>query len=150
LIVETAGWLEAVETAGFRGGDKAELASDGRRLEISISARTGAPRQVFFRVRPVGVPVTLRGRLGARDLSPADVFVGENGVHPAVLPFALPELDADRVEGLFKPGTSTSGVVVYLDQPSGRAVQDLNPAEREQLCALGYINCSADETRKPR
>lgn len=150
LIVETAGWIEAVETAGFRVGDKAEVASDRRRLEIKVSARTGAPRHVFFRVRPVGVPVTLRGRLGARDLSPADVFVGETGAHPAALPFALPELDADMVEGLFKPGTSKSGVVVYLDQPSGRAVQDLNPAEREQLCALGYITCSAAETRKPR
>ena len=46
------------------------------------------------------------------------------------------------LEGLFKPGPSKSGVVVYLDQPSGRAVKDLDPAEREHLCALGYINCS--------
>jgi arylsulfatase A-like enzyme len=149
LVVETAGWLEGVETTGFGRGEKAEIKNNGRRLEITVSPGAGAPRNVFFRVRPVGVPVTMEGRLGGRDLAPADVFVGESGVHPVRLPFALPEMDADTVEGLFRPGGSKSGVLVYLDQPSGRAVQDLGPAEREHLCALGYINCGGAEVKKP-
>lgn len=150
LTVETAGWLEGVETAGLGIGEKTEILDSGRRLVMTLSPRPGAPREVFFRVRPVGVPVTLHGQLNGRLLSPVDVFVGEGGVHPPLLPFALPELDADTVEGLFKPGPATTGVVVYLDQPSGRAIQDLDAEEREQLCALGYINCSGLEAGKPR
>lgn len=142
LVVETAGWVEGVETAGLGISEKAEIGGNGRVLRISLSPKPGAPRDVFFRVRPVGVPVTLNGMMGARSLSPADLFVGESGAHPPALPFALPSLDADVLEGLFKPGPSRNGVVLYLDQPSGRAVKDLDPAEREHLCALGYINCS--------
>jgi hypothetical protein len=145
LSVETAGWIEGVETAGLGLSEKAELKNNGRVLEITLAPRAGMPRDIFFRVRPVGVPVTLRGRLGARDLAPADVFVGEQGSHPRSLPFPLPELDGDSVEGMFKPGTSKTGLLIYIDAPSGRAVQDLDPAEREHLCALGYINCSGDK-----
>jgi hypothetical protein len=86
--------------------------------------------------------------MGSRDLAPADVFIGESGAHPGTLPFPLPELDGDFVQGMFKPGVSKSGVVIYLDQPSGRAVQELDPAEREHLCALGYINCGGGEGKK--
>jgi len=150
LIVESAGWLEDVETSGFGLRDKAEIKENGRRLEINVAPRPGAPREVFFRVRPVGVPVTLHGEIAGRLLSPVDVYVGEGGIHPPLLPFALPELDADTVEGLFKPGATRTGVAVYLDQPSDRAIQDLNAEEREHLCALGYINCSGTEAKKPR
>ena len=148
LLVETTGWVEGVETAGLGLSEKAEVKNNGRLLEVTLSPRAGMPRDIFFRVRPVGVPVTLRGRLGGRDLVPSDVFVGEQGHHPASLPFPLPELDSDSVEGMFKPGTSKSGLLIYLDTPSGRAVQDLDPAEREHLCALGYINCSGGTDKK--
>ncbi len=148
LWVETTGWIEGVETAGLGLSEKAELKGNGRLLEITLSPKAGVPRDVFFRVRPVGVPVTLRGRMGGRDLAPADVFVGEQGGHPTSLPFPLPELDGDSVEGMFKPGASKTGVLIYLDTPSGRAVQDLDPAEREHLCALGYINCSGGADKK--
>ncbi len=150
LRVETSGWIEAVETAGLGLSEKAEIKDNGRLLELTLSPRVGAPRDVFFRVRPVGVPVTLRGRIGSRDLARGDFFIGESGAHPLRLPFLLPELDGDSVEGMFKPGSSTSGVVVYLDQPSGRAVQDLAPAEREHLCALGYINCAGPPNKTVR
>ena len=150
LIVETAGWIEGVEAAGLGISEKAEIRNNGRVLEITLSPKAGMPRDIFFRVRPVGVPVTLRGRMGERELRPADVFIGESGAHPMALPFSLPELDSDSVEGMFKPGAAKSGVVVYLDQPSGRSVQDLDPAEREHLCALGYINCGGFEAKKPR
>jgi hypothetical protein len=150
LVVETTGWIEGVESAGLGLTEKAEIKEGGRVLEITLLPKAGMPRDVFFRVRPVGVPVTLRGRTGSRELAPGDVFVGEKGIHPSLLPFALPEMDSDSVEGMFKPGSSKSGVIVYLDQPSGRSVQDLDPAEREHLCALGYINCSGGESKKPR
>ena len=142
LLLETAGWIEGVETAGLGVTEKAEIRNSGRVLEVTLSPKAGASRDIFFRVRPVGVPVTLRGQMGSRALGPADIFVGESGSHPPALPFLLPGLDADVLEGLFKPGPAKTGVLVYLDQPSGRAVKDLDPAEREHLCALGYINCS--------
>ncbi len=150
LRIETTGWIEGVETAGLGLAEKAELKNNGRLLEVTLAPRVGMPRDIFFRVRPVGVPVTLQGRLGGRDLSPADVFVGEQGRHPGSLPFPLPELDADSVQGMFKPGTSKTGLLIYIDTPSGRAVQDLDPAEREHLCALGYINCSTGADKKGR
>ncbi len=109
LLVETPGWIEGVEAAGLGLGEKAEIKNGGRLLELTLSPRIGGPREVFFRVRPTGVPVTLRGRLGSRDLAAADVSLGETGAHPSALPFALPELDADSVEGLFKPGPATVG-----------------------------------------
>jgi arylsulfatase A-like enzyme len=143
LILETTGWIEGVETAGLGITEKAQLKNNARLLEITLAPKPGAPRDVFFRVRPVGVPVTLRGRLGSRDLGAADVFIGEHGAHPSTVPFLLPEMDGDSVTGMFKPGQTRAGIVLYLDQPSGRAIKDLNPEEREQLCALGYINCSA-------
>ncbi len=148
LLVETTGWIEGVESAGLGIREKAEVRNNGRLLEITLTPKPGMPRDIFFRVRPVGVPVTLRGRRGGRDLVPADVFVGERGDHPPSLPLRLPELDSDSVEGMFKPGSSKTGVLIYLDAPSGRAVQDLDPAEREHLCALGYINCSPGPDKK--
>ena len=143
LLVETTGWIEAVESAGLGLSERAELKNNGRLLEITLSPKPGMPREVFFRVRPVGVPVTLRGRLGGRDLAPADVFVGERGDHPPSLPFALPGLDADDVEGLFKPGSARAGVLMYLDQPSGRKVAVIDCARVEELCALGYLSGKA-------
>jgi arylsulfatase A-like enzyme len=139
LQVETTGWIEGVETAGLGLGEKAELRNSGRLLEVTLAPKPGLPRDIFFRVRPVGVPVTLRGRLGARELATADVFVGENSTHPSSLPFSLPGLDADDVEGLFRPGPAKAGVVVYLDQPSGRKVPVMECARVEELCALGYL-----------
>lgn len=148
LIVETPGWIEGVEASGLGLAEKAQITNNGRTLELTLQPKPGQPRDIFFRLRPVGVPVTLKGRLGARALSPQDVLIGETGQHPKALPFELPELDADSVEGLFRPGAAKTGIVLYLDQPSGKKVQDLNPAEREHLCALGYINCSGS-AKKP-
>jgi arylsulfatase A-like enzyme len=139
LIVETTGWIEGVESAGLGLAEKTQLKNNGRLLELTLAPKAGAPREVFFRVRPVGVPVTLRGRIGSRDMSPADVSLGEAGVRPRAIPFPLPEMDGDSVLGIFKPGPAKSGIVVYLDQPSGRKVQDLDCSQIEAMCALGYL-----------
>ena len=148
LLIETPGWIEGLETAGLGLSDRAEIKNNQRVLEVTVTPKPGAPRDLFFRVRPVGVPVTLRGRMGTRDLTPKDVFFGEEGSHPKALPFLLPELEGDSVVGLFKPGRSESGVVIYLDQPSGRSLQTLDAAQIEQLCALGYISGEACKARK--
>ena len=147
LIVETSGWIEGLETAGLGLAERAEISGNQRRLEINLIPKPGAPRDVFFRVRPVGVPVTLRGRMGGRDLTPADIFIGEQGARPKAVPFALPELEGDSVAGLFKPGSSKTGLVLYLDQPSGRGLQKLDAPQVEQLCALGYISGKACEQK---
>ena len=141
LILETPGWIEGVETAGLGLSEKAEIKNNGKLLEVNLKPKAGLPRDIFFRVRPVGVPVSIRGRLGSRDLVPADVFVGEQNTHPKALPFALPGLDADSLDGLFKPGSSKTGVVIYLDQPSGRDLTGLDKdcARIEEMCALGYL-----------
>jgi arylsulfatase A-like enzyme len=151
LLVETPGWIEGVETAGLGLKERAEIGNSGRLLEITLwpGGGGGGAREIFFRLRPTGVPVTLRGRLGSRDLAAGDVSVGESGAHPSALPFALPGLDADSVEGLFKPGPARSGVVVYLDQPSGRAVKDLDCSRIEEMCALGYLAGKACDQKCP-
>ena len=147
LLIETAGWIEGVEAAGLGLAERAEIKNGGRLLEITLLPKASMPRDIFFRVRPVGVPVTLRGRIGTRDLTPGDIFVGEGNGHPAALPFALPELDSDSVEGMFKPGASKTGVLIYLDQPAGRKVQDLDCARVEEMCALGYLSGKACDQR---
>jgi arylsulfatase A-like enzyme len=143
LILETPGWIEGVETAGLGLREKAELRNNGRILEVTLAPKPGQPRDVFFRVRPVGVPVTLNGRFEGRALVASDVFVGESSTHPSALPFSLPGLDADDLAGLFKPGPAKSGVLVYLDQPSNRKVQEIDCARVEELCALGYLSGKA-------
>ena len=55
--------------------------------------------------------------------------------------------DFDSVAGLFKPGSSKTGLVLYLDQPSGRGLQKLDAPQVEQLCALGYISGKACEQK---
>jgi arylsulfatase A-like enzyme len=143
LVVETPGWIENVESAGFGLSEKATLKDSGRTLEITVSPRPGAFREVLFRVRPMGAPVTLRGRIGSRDAGSADIFFGETGVHPPSIPAALPGLDADSVAGFFKPGASKAGVLVYLDQPSGRLPTDLDCETCEHMRALGYLSPDA-------
>ena len=147
LLVETTGWIEGVETAGLGLAEKAEIKHNGRLLEITLQPRPGAPREIFFRVRPVGVPVTLTGRIGARPLGPSDIFFGESGVHPATMPYEFPGLDSDVLTGAFKPGKSTAGVAVYLDQPQGRNVAEIDCGRVEELCALGYLSGKACDQR---
>jgi len=144
LIVETPGWIEGVESTGLGLSDKTTITNEGRGLEINVTPKAGGPREIFFRVRPVGVPVTLRGRIGARELQASDVFVGEQSSHPRAIPFALPGLDADFITGFFKPGPSTTGVIVYLDQPSDRKKPSDLPCDQcQSMAALGYISPDA-------
>jgi len=144
LTIETRGWLEGVEATGLGPQERWRLGGNGRRLELALAPRPGAPRQIGFTVRPVGAPVTLAGTRDGRPLRPADVAVGESSVRPEVFPFRLPdvesETEADRGLNLFAaPRGTASGVRVWLALPAGRSLEELDPEARERLKALGYV-----------
>ena len=144
LKLETRGWLEGVEATGLGPGERSSLGGNGRWLELSLQPRPGAPREIGFTVRPVGVPVTLAGTRDGRPLRPADVAVGASSFRPGAFPFRLPDIesetDNDRGINLFAaPPAGTPGVRVWLALPPGRKVQEMDEASRERLKALGYV-----------
>jgi arylsulfatase A-like enzyme len=144
LHLQSRGWLEGVETAGFGPGDRWTVGGNGRFLHLTAQPRAGAPREVGFTLRPVGAPVELSGTRDGRPLRGADVSIGGTAFHPQQLPLRLPDIesetDADRGLVLFKaPPPAQPGVRVWLTLPPGRTVNELDPATRERLKALGYV-----------
>ena len=144
LRLETRGWLEGVEATGLGPQERWSLGGNGRWLDLALTPRPGAPRQIGFTVRPVGAPVTLAGTRDGRPLRPADIAVGESSFRPEAFPFRLPdvesETEADRGLNLFAaPRGAAPGVRVWLTLPAGRSLQELDPEARERLKALGYV-----------
>jgi arylsulfatase A-like enzyme len=144
LKLETRGWLEGIEATGLGPGERSTLGGNGRWLDLSLAPRPGAPREIGFTVRPVGVPVTLAGTLDGRPLRPTDVAVGANSFRPGAFPFRLPDIesetDNDRGIHLFAaPPAGAYGVRVWLALPAGRTVREMDEASRERLKALGYV-----------
>lgn len=141
LKVETAGWIEAVETAGFGLGDRAELSRNGRELTVTLARGSGRPRDVVFRARPVGVPVFLAGEWQGRALRGADVAIGVNGARPGGARVRLPEVEDETVQELFEPPPKiASGLVVYLQAVAGAKFTNLDAEAKERLCAMGYLS----------
>jgi arylsulfatase A-like enzyme len=144
LRLETRGWIEDVEASGFGPQERWSLGGNGRWLELSVRPKAGAPREVGFTLRPVGVPVTLAGRRDARPLVPRDVAIGGTAFRPRRFPFRLPdvesETDNDRGISLFAaPPEKVTGVRVWLKLPPGRSIEQLDAETRERLKALGYV-----------
>ena len=144
LRLETRGWLEGVETTGLGPEERWSVGGNGRWLELAARPRPGAPREVGFSVRPVGAPVELSGTRDGRALRAADVAVGATAFQPAAFPFHLPDIESeteqDRGLQLFKPPRAdVTGVRLWLALPPGRTIQELDPASRERLKALGYV-----------
>jgi hypothetical protein len=103
---------------------------------------------VRFSERPFGAPVWLDGTRNDRALAPTSIFVGEQGVHPAAVPFRLPEAEVEgvRKENVFAaPRTQAPGLHVWLVPRAGRqAPVAIGRENCEQLKALGYVaDCPA-------
>ena len=144
LKLETRGWLEDVEATGFGPEERFSVGGNGRWLEMSVRPRPGAPREIGFTVRPVGVPIALSGRRDARPLVPGDVAIGGTAFRPDRFPFRLPDIesetDHDRGISLFAaPPGDVAGVRVWLELPPGRSIDELDAETRERLKALGYV-----------
>jgi arylsulfatase A-like enzyme len=143
LRLRTGGWVEGVEAVGFGSSERYEVEANGRRLVLSAEPRPGQPREVTFGVRPQGAPVRLEGTRDGRPLRPSDVLIAREAVHPAAVPFALPEIEteAERVEDIFSaPPAGRPGLQVWLAMAPGHSVLEFDAATRERLKALGYIN----------
>lgn len=144
LQIETPGWIESLDTAGFSLKDRAEISKEAGDLDVTLTAGPGRTREIIFRVRPAGVPVTLRGTLGGRDLRPTDIAIGERGTAAAKVPALLPEVEGDTVQELFKPPMdSKAPIAVFLQAVSGAQFLNLDRATIERLCALGYLSGAA-------
>ena len=71
-------------------------------------------------------------------------MIGETAFRPEAFPLRLPDIEseteADRGLLLFKPPRpELGGVRIWLSLPPGRTIQELDPATRERLKALGYV-----------
>jgi arylsulfatase A-like enzyme len=144
LRFETRGWIEAVEASGFGADEPWSVEANGRRLQLEAWPRAGAPREIAFTLRPLGVPVVLSGTRGSQPLEPGRVAIAGSSWHPPSLPWRLPDVEseAEREGGLdlFVPPTSeTPGVRVWLTLPEGQSLMELDEADRERLRALGYL-----------
>jgi arylsulfatase A-like enzyme len=143
LSLKTGGWIEGVEVKGFGSADSHWLGASGRRLALQVHPRPGQPREVAFSIRPRGAPVRLEGTRDGRPLQVADVLIAREAVHPAEIPFFLPEIESEseRVENIFTaPPAGLPGVHVWLALAPGRHVMELDAATRERLKALGYLD----------
>jgi arylsulfatase A-like enzyme len=144
LRLETRGWLEGIELAGLGPQERSSVGGNGRTVDLLLQPRDGAPREISFTVRPVGVPVLLSGTRDGRPLRPLDVAIGEGGQHPEALPYRLPDIESeterDRGLRLFAaPASASSPVRLWLTLPPGQSLGELDAATRERLRALGYV-----------
>ncbi len=144
LRFETHGWLESVEATGFGTEERWSVGGNGRWLQLEARPRPGAAREIGFTIRPIGAPVQLAGTRDGRALRRGDVAIGETAFLPELFPLRLPDIesetDRDRGLVLFKPPRDeVGGVRLWLRLPPGRTLQELDPATRERLKALGYV-----------
>jgi arylsulfatase A-like enzyme len=142
--LKTGGWFEAVEAGSFGPSDRYQLEGNGRKLIVKVEPRPGRPREIAFAIRPMGAPVQLEGTRRGRPLAARDVLIAQEGVHPAAVPFVLPEIESEkeRVENIFAaPPEGAPGIHVWLEMTAGRAppaAMDRDTCER--LKALGYVD----------
>jgi len=145
LTLKTHGWIEGVEALALDGGERSSLEANGRRLELRLRPRPGAPREVSFGVRPQGAPVWLDGTRQGRPLRPADVLVAREGLRPQALPYRIPDLEPpaegeDQTSAnLFAAPAGGAGVHLWLTLVPGRRLLELDTETRERLKALGYV-----------
>lgn len=142
LTLSTGGWLEGVQASGLGPRESAAVEANGRRLVLRLTPRPGQPREVAFGLRPLGVRVELAGTREGRPLQPGEVWIAEDGAHPAGVPVELPDPEGERARtgSLFSPPPAgRDGVAVWLTMTSGRQVLELDKEAQERLKALGYL-----------
>jgi arylsulfatase A-like enzyme len=141
--LKSGGWMEGVEAAGLGQGERYETENAGRGLVLTVRPRPGQLREVAFGVRPLGAPVWLSGTRDGQPLRPGDVYMAREGIHPAAVPFALPEIETEkeRTEDIFAPPPSgRAGIHVWLTLLAGHQPMAMSKAKCEELKALGYIS----------
>jgi hypothetical protein len=143
MLFKTGGWIEGVQAVGFGTNDRHDLDGNGRKLIVTVTPKAGHLREIAFGLRPQGAPVWLEGTRDGGPLSPNDVYIAQEGIHPVEVPFKLPEIETEkeRAENIFAPPAGGKpGVHVWLTLDSGKQVMSMDKDTCERLKALGYIS----------
>jgi hypothetical protein len=143
VLFKTGGWIEGVEPIGFGPEDRYDLDGNGRKLIVTVRPPPGRPREIAFSLRPQGAPVWLEGARDGKPLAGADVSMAREGIHPAEVPFKLPEIESEkeRTENIFAaPREERPGVHVWLTLAPGHQVLAMDKDTCERLKALGYVS----------
>jgi arylsulfatase A-like enzyme len=142
LRLHTQGVIEQVEVEGT-GQSEQHVQSGPGELNLIVTPKPKQPREVRFRITPLGAPIWLDGTYNGRALAPATIFLGEEGTHPAAVPFLLPEaeIEGERSANVFaEPRTKEPGLRIWLaPSPTHAAPAPLDRYTCEQLRALGYV-----------
>jgi hypothetical protein len=146
LLFKTGGWIEGVEPIGFGPEDRYDLDGNGRKLIITVRPQPGRPREIAFSLRPQGAPVWLEGSRDGKDLTPAEVYMAQEGIHPAEVPFKLPEIESEkeRTDNIFAPPSQERpGLAIWLEMEGGKpAPVKMDKETCERMKALGYVSAS--------
>ncbi|HET6897199.1 MAG TPA: sulfatase/phosphatase domain-containing protein, partial [Vicinamibacteria bacterium] len=143
VLFRTGGWIEGAQPVAFGPGDKHDLDGNGRKLIVSVTPKAGQPREIAFGLRPQGAPVTLEGTRDGKPLAAGDIYIAQEGIHPAEVPFKLPEIETEkeRAENIFAPpAEGKPGIHVWLSVPKDRRPTPMTKAACEELKALGYLS----------
>ena len=84
----------------------------------------------------------MEGTRDGRPLTPRGVFMAQEGIAPAEVPFKLPEIESEkeRTEDIFAaPQHEKPGVHVWLTLDSGKKVMTIDRDACERLKALDYL-----------
>jgi arylsulfatase A-like enzyme len=144
LRLHTQGVIEQVEVHGMSASEQHVQSGPGE-LSLTVVPKTGQQREVRFRVTPLGAPIWLDGTRNGRPLATSAIFLGEEGAHPAGVPFTLPEAEIEGVRSanvFAAPRTKEPGLRIWLAPTAGHnAPASVSRKDCEQLHALGYMDC---------
>jgi len=143
LKLRCAGWIDGFEPIAFGSTERAVLDRDTQTLTLDVRPVVGQPRELFLSVRPMGAPIWVSGTRDGRPLTADDVFMAEESIHPAGVPFKLPEVESEseRTDNMLEaPKTLSFGLHVWVTLLPGRTIRVIDEKECEKLKALGYIS----------
>jgi arylsulfatase A-like enzyme len=143
LKLRCAGWIDGFEPIAFGGGERADLDRATQTLTVEVHPKVGQPRELFLSVRPMGAPIWVSGTRDGRPLAAGDVFMAEESVHPASVPFKLPEVESEseRADNMLEaPKTQSYGLHVWVTLLPGQSIRNISKEECEKLKALGYVS----------